>query len=171
MAIGVLAVGVTLVLALSAPLTRSVSSTGDSETALRVVSRSLAHLRARPFQEVRPLVKTEAEYRAQLAAENAGTYDPLADARAFFASADGGELFQAGSDAQDKYFEVQLVRNEALSPPEDDAHAAVLAFTLRVRWPTQVIAGGAVVRPGASADGYWDHSQKETLFVAACVAR
>ncbi|MBP8963503.1 MAG: hypothetical protein KBG39_11215 [Opitutaceae bacterium] len=170
-AIGVLAVGVTLVLALTAPLSRSVALSGDSETALRVVSRSLAHLRAQPFQDVRALAKTEAEYRAQLGAEHAGTYDPLLDARVWFASADGGELFQAESGVQDKYFEVQLVRNEALSPPELDEHAAVIAFTIRVRWPTQVSAGGIAVRPGVSADGYCDHTQKETLFVAACVAR
>lgn len=170
-AIGVLAVGVTLVLALSAPVSRSISTTADSETALRVAERAMAHLRARPFQEVRALLKTESAFRAQLAEERAGGYDPLGDAQVLFASADGTRLSAVGDSEADKYFEVLLVRNESLSPVSGDEHAALLAFTMRVRWPTQVLAGGTVVRPGASSDGRWDHSQKETLFVAAGVAR
>jgi hypothetical protein len=76
----------------------------------------------------------------------------------------------------DKFFEIDLIRNETLSPAANDATAAVVAYTMRVRWPAFLRASsGAAVQVGANPAGGgsvpFDHSRKQVLFFTGAIQR
>jgi hypothetical protein len=76
----------------------------------------------------------------------------------------------------DKYFEIDLIRNETLTPKADDATAPMVAFTMRIRWPAFVAASsGAAVQVGANPAGGgqvpYDHSKKQVLFFTGSILR
>ncbi len=182
-AVGLLAVTVVVVLSLSTPVVKSVSASAEAESAARVVAALTSRLR---FADVQSLLKTS----AQLKADDANPrYDPTdgKDAKVLLATAAGeAGVYDPAKKAwvggagtalptRDLFFEVELVRNDTLSPASADDTASVLAFTARVRWPVFRPTADPTrpAQPGAAQTGAvaYDHSQQQVLFFTSSVSR
>ncbi len=186
----IFAIGMVAVLSLFAPVTKSVTSVGEAEAAARVADAVRARLRALPFDAAVALVQEAADVRRN---DGLGTYNPN-DGRnpAVMFGKLGGDVGiltlqnsrpvwldssvptpQPMADA-DKFFEIELIRNDALSPKSGDATAALVAYTMRVRWPAFLpSAGGAAVQVGATGTGAvpFDHGRKQVLFFSGSIMR
>ena len=184
-AVAIFALSMVAVLGLYTPVAQSVSNSAEAEAAARVADALLSRLETLPFDAAAALLKTNAELQAQ---DARGNYNPNdgTDARAIFAPL-GGEagIYDPAKKAwgdsagqtladRDKFFEVSLIRNEALSPAASDGAAAMLAFNCRVRWPVfRPIATGGGVQVGANQIGAvtQDHSQQQVMFFSGSVSR
>lgn len=213
-AVGIFALSMVAVIGLFAPVAKSVSSAVDAEAATNVASLLTDYLRRQPFESVDARLKnsTGATTHQLTDADNApGTNaaDPRLDAQLLFASLDGSKIgayndpvwnvaATAGAQAlprdDEKYFEIALIRHEAVSPPQttttaDDgtvtiinpvADARFLGYTARIRWPafvpdpaTNTVTGRRALPAGFNQTGTlrFDNSQKQVLFVTGSVTR
>jgi hypothetical protein len=192
-AVAIFAVGMVAVLGLFAPVAKSVSNVGDSEAAIRVADAVRARLQALPFDQILPLIQEVADVRrkdgdgaynpndgtkypavlfGKLSGE-IGIYDATESRKAWYDSS--VPTPQRMADA-DKFFEIDLIRNETLTPKADDALAPMVAFTIRVRWPAfMASSSGAPVQVGANPAGGgqvpFDHSKKQVLFFSGSIMR
>ncbi len=197
-AIGVFAVGMVAVVALFAPVARSVAGSSDAEAAATVAERLRDELARRvtvagSFAPVVALFKNTAANGSHevTTADNASSAatDPRRDTRLIFASRDGSKI--AGytdtaiwgtgqvNDAE-KYFEITLIRLDALSPNTTalDATSPTLAYTARIRWPA-FVPDNAPANPrralpagfNATAAVVFDRSQLQTFHVAGSITR
>jgi type II secretory pathway pseudopilin PulG len=182
-AVGILAVTVVVVLALTSPVVKSVSNSAEAEAAARVVAAVTSRVR---FADLPSLLKTSAELKTDDANPR---YDPSdgRDPKILFATVAGeAGLYDAtrkvwvdssgnALPTRDLFFEVALVRNDALSPVGADATASVLAYTLRVRWPVfrPTADPARAAQPGAGQTGTvtYDHSQQQVLYFSSSVTR
>lgn len=166
-AIGIFAIGITGVVALFAPVAKSVASVAEAEAAANVAEllrdylARLQRANGGSLVPVATLLKNSTttgptntlSHEVTVGDNSAGAAtDPRTDARLLFASRDGTRIgtytdtavwgATAINDA-DKFFEIVLIRNETLSPndPTADAAAIVLAYTARIRWPAFVPDG------------------------------
>ncbi len=184
-AVAIFAIGMVAVLGLYTPVAQSVSNSAEAESAARVTDTLLSRLQTLPFATAASLLKTNAELQTQ---DARGNYNPNdgADLRVIFATLGGeagiydpakkGWIDSAGRTLvdRDKFFEIALVRNEALSPAAGDDSAAILAFNCRVRWPVfRPNAAGGGVQVGANQVGTvtQDHSQQQVMFFSGFVNR
>jgi prepilin-type N-terminal cleavage/methylation domain-containing protein len=197
-AIGIFAVGMVAVIALFAPVAKSVAGASDAEAAAVVAERlhdELARrtLVAQSFAPAIALLKNStARSHEVTVADNASgaATDPRTDARLLFASRDGTRLGAYGDVATwgsatpndaEKFFEITLIRNETLSPLATDTATPppiVLAYTARIRWPAFVPDNTPTNLRRALPAGYnptasvvFDHSQQETLNIAGAIKR
>ena len=180
-------------LALFASITKSAATVSDAEAASRVAEAVFARLQTLPFDRAAALVQDAAAVQKNDAAPDynpndgthpavifaklngeIGVYDATKTPKAWYDST-GARLADA-----DKFFEVELIRNAALSPKTDaagnpaDASAALVAFSLRVRWPSFLPgSNGAAVQIGANQPGpvTFDHSRQQVLFFAGTITR
>lgn len=197
-AIGVFAVGMVAVVALFAPVARSVAGSSDAEAAATVAERLRDELARRvavagSFAPVVVLFKnTTANGSHEVTtADNASSAatDPRRDTRLLFASRDGSKI--AGytdtsiwgtgqvNDAE-KYYEITLIRLDALSPNTTaaDATSPTLAYTARIRWPA-FVPDNAPANPrralpagfNATSAVVFDRSQLQTFHVAGSITR
>jgi len=169
------AVGIVAALGLLGPLAGSVAANRHAETAARVVDAIQAQLQGQSLESVARCLMTS----EQLADKDAmTTYNPADDDLLFFASLSGDKVGRCDAalwqnDDREKFFEIALVRNEPLSPVGNDATAAWLAYTIRVRWPLFIASAHGVVQPGVTPSALVpvDHSHKQVLFFTAAVRR
>lgn len=192
-AVVIFAIGMVAVLGLFAPVTKSVSTVADSETAARAADAVRARLQALPFDQALALVQEVADVRKK---DGDGAYDPndgtkypavifgkLSGDIGIYDPAEGRKAWYDSSvptpvrvaDA-DKFFEIDLIRNDTLTPKDQDATAPMVAFTMRIRWPMFVAASsGAAVQVGANKAGGgqvpYDHSKKQVLFFTGSILR
>jgi len=197
-AIGVFAVGMVAVVALFAPVARSVAGSSDAEAAATVAERLRDELTRRAtavgsFAPVVALLKNATangghEVTTADNASNAAT-DPRRDTRLLFASRDGSKIGAYADTAvwgtgqvndAEKYFEITLIRFEALSPNTSAADAAspTLAYTARIRWPVFVPDNAPANARRALPAGFnataavvFDRSQLQTYHVAGSITR
>ncbi|HVS51664.1 MAG TPA: prepilin-type N-terminal cleavage/methylation domain-containing protein [Opitutaceae bacterium] len=199
-ALGIFAVGMIAVVALFAPVARSVSDSADAEAATNIAGVLGDYLQrqtlvAHNFTLVAPLLKVSTAKSHQLIDAdnnpNNTANDPRVDTQLLFASRDGTKIggytdqvwndlvTHQPSDAE-KFFEIALIRNETLSPndPAADQNAIVLAYTARIRWPAFVPDATPTNSRRALPAGFnptgavrFDHSQQQALFVAGSVRR
>lgn len=198
-AVGIFAAGMVAVMALFAPVARSVTDVSDSEAAasLAGVIGDLLQRRvaaAGTFAPVATLLKVSngrGGHQLTDADENpeASGSDPRLDSQLLFASRDGTRIgtysdavWGTGGAADDrvKFFEIALVRNETLSPndPAADAASIVLAYTARIRWPA-FVPDEAPTNPrralpagfNTAATVRFDHSQQRVLVISGAVRR
>jgi len=101
-----------------------------------------------------------------------GLFNATASPKGWFDSS-GTRLADA-----DKYFEIELIRNETLSPKAADSSGPppmMLAFSMRVRWPAFLPgSNGVAVQVGANPAGAsvtFDHSKKSVLFFTGSITR
>jgi prepilin-type N-terminal cleavage/methylation domain-containing protein len=192
-AVAIFAIGMVAVLGLFAPVTKSVSTLSDSEAAARVADAVRARLQALPFDKALALVQESADVRKK---DGDGTYNPndgtkypavifgkLSGDVGIYATAENRPGWYDSSvptprivENADKFFEVDLIRNDALSPKANDPTAAMVAFTLRVRWPAFMPASsGPAVQVGANPGGGgpvpYDHGRKQVLFFTGSISR
>jgi prepilin-type N-terminal cleavage/methylation domain-containing protein len=192
-AVVVFAIGMVAVLGLFAPVTKSVSTVSDSEVAARAADAVRARLQALPFDQALALVQEVADVRRK---DGDGTYNPndgtkypavifgkLSGDIGIYDPAEGRRAWYDSSvptavrvENTDKFFEIDLIRNDALTPKDQDATAPMVAFTMRIRWPMFVAASsGAPVQVGANPGGGgqvpYDHSKKSVLFFTGSILR
>jgi prepilin-type N-terminal cleavage/methylation domain-containing protein len=192
-ALAIFAIGMVAVLGLFAPVTRSISTVSDSEAAARVADAVRARLQALPFKQALALVQDVADVRKH---DGDGNYNPNEGAKypaVIFGKLNGDiGIYDATKEPKawydstvpnparvldaDKYFEIDLIRNETLSPKADDATAAIVVYTMRVRWPAFMAASsGAAVQVGANQAGGgpvpFDHGRKQVLIFTGSIMR
>jgi hypothetical protein len=188
------------VVGLFTPVARSVVNSADAEVAARVADALRSRMQSLPFATVAGLLKESTSSGHQLADSDARSdYDITRDAQLIFANRDGSKIgvytdaiwidpiTKRNSD-REKFFEIALIRNEAISPKtstttntegaevtvQPDLTAAMLAYTARLRWPAFVSDGGTgAIQFGANPAGpvRFDHSRKQVLFFAGSITR
>ena len=192
-AVVIFAIGMVAALGLFAPVTKSVSTVSDSEAAARAADAVRARLQAMPFEQALSLVQEVADVRRN---DGDGAYNPNEGAKhpaVIFGKLSGdvgiydaGEGRKAWYDSsvptpvrvedRDKFFEIDLIRNDTLTPKAQDATAPIVTYTMRVRWPAFVASSsGAPVQVGANQLGGgqvpYDHSKKQVLFFTGSILR
>jgi prepilin-type N-terminal cleavage/methylation domain-containing protein len=195
-ALGIFAIGMIAVLGLFSPVTRAVANVSDAEAAARAADAVRARLRAMPFAAAAALVQEPADVRKK---DADGAYNPNDGTRhpaVIFGRLNGEVAFYHASavvpawhdfdystspprarplaDA-DKFFEIDLIRDAAISPAAEDATAPMIAFHVRVRWPAFVRTSPTTAVSGAqnSAGGAvpFDHGKKQALFFTGSISR
>lgn len=189
-AVAIFAVGMVAVLGLFGPVAKSVANVGDAEAAARAADALRARLRALPFETALALVQDPAAVRVK---DASGTYNPNDGTRhpaVIFGRRNGDiGIYEGGETGRrnwidgnnavlpnaEKFFEIDLIQNPTLSPRDQNATAAVVAFNIRVRWPAFIAQpGGGAVQFGANPAGgsvTFDHGKKEALFFTGAIRR
>ena len=192
-AVVIFAIGMVAMLGLFAPITKSVATVSDSDSAARAADALRARLLALGFDRSLALVQDAPDVRKKDADGNynpndgtkypavifgklsgdIGIYDDTRTPKTWYDST--VPLPQRVPDA-DKFFEIDLIRNDAISPVKNDPTAPVVAFNIRVRWPAFLPApGGQFVQVGANPAGGgavpYDHSKKSVLFFSGSILR
>lgn len=192
-AVVIFAIGMVAVLGMFAPVTKTVASVADAEAAARVADAVRARLESLPFDRALALVQEVADVRKKDGDGNynpndgtrypavlfgklsgdIGVYDPAVGRRQWYDSS--VPTPQPVADA-DKYFEIDLIRNDTLTPKAGDATSAFVAYTMRVRWPAFIRAStGAPVQVGANPTGGgsvpYDHGRKQVLLFNGAIRR
>ena len=192
-AVVIFAVGMVAVLGLFAPVTKSVSTVSDSEVAARAADMVRARVQTLPFELALALVQEVADVRRK---DGDGNYNPNDGTRnpaVIFGKLSGDiGIYDAGEGRRnwydssvptpqpmsnaDKFFEIDLIRNDTLTPKAEDATAPMVAYTMRVRWPMFMPASsGTGVQVGANPAGGgqvpYDHSKKQVLFFTGAILR
>lgn len=188
-AVAIFAVGMMAVLGMYAPVTKSVAAVSDAEAAARVADAVRSRLRSVPFEAARALVQEVADVRRK---DGDGAYNPNDGTRypaVLFGKLDGevgiynpAQNRRRWEDSRngvvadaDKFFEIDLIRNEAVTPKSGDATSPVVAFFIRVRWPAfiQTSPTTAVQSAQNPAGGSvtFDHGRKQVLFFSGAIAR
>lgn len=189
-AVAVFAIGMVGVLALFVPVTASIADIADAESAARVADAVRARLRTMPFDAALALVQSPADVESKDAhpaydpSDTAGhpvvifgtregeigIYDPADGRRGWF---DTNDLRLPDAEM---FFEIDLIRNTALTPSGEGAAATVVVVTIRVRWPAfRAGANGEAVQLGAgvntSGARRYDHGHKQVLLFAGAIVR
>ena len=192
-AVVIFAIGMVAVLGLFAPVTKSVSTVSDAEAAARAADAVRARLDGLPFDRALALIQEVADVRKKdgdgaynpndgtkypavlfgKLSGDVGLYDPATGRRAWYDSTVPNPVVVADAD---KYFEIDLIRNDTLTPKAADATAAMVAFTIRIRWPAFIRASsGLPVQVGANPAGGgqvpYDHSRKQVLCFTGAIRR
>lgn len=192
-AVAIFAIGMVAVLGLFAPVTKSVSNVAEAEAAARVADAIRARLQALPFDTALALVQDAAAVRKNDGDPNYNPNDGSKNPAVIFGKLNGDIGLYDGAEGRkrwydstvptpravadaDKFFEVELIRNETLSPKDADPTAAVVAFNLRVRWPAFLASSsGAAVQVGSSAIAAgpvpYDQGKKQVLFFTGTISR
>lgn len=192
-AIGVFAVGMIAVLGLFTPTAKSVGEIADADASSKVASAVRTKLQSLGPAALVPLLKNAKASGHELTEADARPdYDLTKDPQLLFVSRDGTKVglyndpiwidpvTRQPSDLE-KFFEVALIRNDALSPVAADAAVPpplLYAYTARVRWPAFVpdsTPGNLrrAVQAGANPTGAvrFDHGLKHVLFFSGTVTR
>ncbi len=200
-AVGIFAIGMVAVLGLFAPVARSVADTSDADRAARVADALQLKLRGMAQADIVKLLKVSTPAGHDITVADARSdYDLARDAQLLFANRDGTKV-GAYADAiwvdpstrrnsdREKFFEIALIRNEAISRApytttdaggatvtvDPDATAPFIAYTARIRWPAFVGDGSptGTLQFGANPSGpvRFDHGKKSVLFFSGTVTR
>ncbi|MEO6246492.1 MAG: prepilin-type N-terminal cleavage/methylation domain-containing protein [Opitutaceae bacterium] len=192
-AVVIFAIGMVAMLGLFAPITKSVSNVSDAEAAGRAADAVRARLQALGFDRALALVQEVADVRKKDADGNYNPNDGVKYPAVIFGKLNGDVgIFTPGqgrgswldssvpsprtvADA-DKFFEIDLIRNDTLTPKGNDATAAVVAFNIRVRWPAFLpSSSGAAVQVGVNTTGGgsvpYDHGKKQVIFFTGSILR
>ena len=184
-ALGVFAVGMVGVIGLLGSVTKSGTAAGEAAAAARVADSVQARLRSLPFTAVSALLQDPAAVQKNDALgnynPNDGTHPAVLFAKingevGIYDSVKKSWLDSSGATVAnaDKFFEIELIRQTALSPAGTDAAAAMLAYTMRVRWPSWLpSANGLGVQVGSGQTGSvtFDHSKQQVAFFSGSVRR
>lgn len=187
-AVAIFGIGMVAVVGMYAPVTKSVAAVSDAEAGARMADSVRARLQSLPFESALALVQAPADVRKK---DGLGSYNPNDGTRypqVLFGKLNGEVGIYDGETGRrqwydsrnsrvvdaEKFFEIDLIRNEALSPPGGDATAAMVVYSMRVRWPAFLPASsGAAVQVGDSGGGAvrYDHGRKSVLFFAGSILR
>jgi prepilin-type N-terminal cleavage/methylation domain-containing protein len=189
-ALGIFGFGMLVIVGLFAPVTRSVTTVSESEAAARVADSVRARLQTLRFESALTLIQEGADVRKNDAngaynvnsgtnpavlfgklTGDVGIYDQATNRKRWYDSSVPTPQVVADGD---KFFEVDLIRNDTLSPKSADATAAMVAYTMRVRWPAfQASSSGAAIQTGAGVGGAvpFDNGKKQVLFFSGAITR
>lgn len=194
-AVAVFAIGMIAVLGLFIPVTKSVATVTDVEIAARVADAVRAQLEAMSFADAAALIQLPADVQAKDADPRYSLADTAKSSRVIFATV-GGEAAYFDANATppnwyavdhsrspprkrvvpnaDKFFEIDLIRNETLSPVVDGAQPVVIAYIMRVRWPAYVrTSPSAAAQTGQTTGGAvgFDQSRKQMMYFTGAIRR
>jgi prepilin-type N-terminal cleavage/methylation domain-containing protein len=188
-AVAIFAIGMTAILGLFAPITKSVAAVSDAEAAARAADAVRARLQGMPFDAVLALVQDASVVRRN---DGSLAYNPNTNPAVLYAKVSGDLGIYDASEGKrawydsslpaarkvedyDKFFEIDLIRDDSLTPKSADATAAMVAYTMRIRWPAFYAASsGAAVQVGANPGGGavpFDQSKKQVLFFGGAIRR
>ncbi len=202
-ALAVFVFGFVGLVGLLAPIAKSVANVEDTEAAALVADAVRARLQSLARQDFAAAAALLQDATRSAQNDALGNYNPNDGTRnpaVLFAHPNGHVGIFDGTQAArtwyyfdhalnrlqrmpdaDKYFEIELVRQPAHSPkpsessPDLDNRAAILAYTMRVRWPSFVSGpGGAAVQIGSNPQGggvTFDHSKKQVMFFTGTISR
>ena len=163
-----------------------------SEAAARVADAVRARLQGMTFDQALALIQEPADVRRN---DGDGAYNPndgtkhpavlfgkrSGDVGIYDASTGRNAWYDSSVPTpqrladSDKFFEIDLVRNETLTPKAADATAAMVAYTMRVRWPAFVMTSPTTaVQTGQNPAGGpvpFDHGRKQVLFFTGSLMR
>ncbi|MGH7943472.1 MAG: type IV pilus modification PilV family protein [Opitutaceae bacterium] len=191
-AVAIFSIGMVAALGLFTPVAKSVSNVADSEAAARVADAVRARLQALPFDRAVTLIQEVADVRKN---DGDGAYNPndgtkhpavlfgkrTGDVGVYDPSEGKNGWYDSNvptprrlADAE-KFFEIDLIRNDTLTPKAGDATAVMVAYTMRVRWPAFVMTSpAAAVQTGQNPAGGpvpFDHGRKQILFFTGSIMR
>ncbi len=180
-AVAIFAVGMVAVLSLFVPVTKSVSNLADAEAAARVTDAVRARLQSMPFASADGLLQDSVDVRKN---DFSGTYNPndgTKNPKVIFGKLSGEiGLYDPDSSQRrwrdsrglpfadaDKFFEIELIRDPVRTSE------LLLAYTMRVRWPSFLPAANGAVQVGVNGGGAvtHDHGKKQVLFFNGAVPR
>jgi len=187
-AVAIFGIGMVAVVGMYAPVTKSVAAVSDAEAAARVADSVRARLQTLPFDSAAALVQDPSDVRKK---DGLGSYNPNDGTKypqVLFGKLNGEVGIYDGETGRkqwydsrnarvldaDKFFEIDLIRNETLSPKAGDATAAVVAYSMRVRWPAFLPSSTrGAVQVGDSGGGAvrYDHGRKSVLLFTGAIAR
>ncbi|WP_414664385.1 type IV pilus modification PilV family protein [Horticoccus sp. 23ND18S-11] len=199
-AVAIFAIGMVSVVGLFAPVARSVAASSDAEAAARVAEAVRTRLQSMPYADVLALLKASNSRGHDITDLDARIdYDLTRDPQLLFANRDGSKVGVYGDAIWlnpttrrnwdgEKFFEVALIRNEAISPKSStttatdgttattvpDASAPMIAYSARVRWPAffaDTATTAVQVGSNPNATVRFDHSKKQVLFFAGSITR
>lgn len=150
-AAGIFALAIVGVIGLLSPTNKAVADVADSDAAARAISAIQSGLQETGFSGVLANFSASAaapEYK--FAASKNGDKVGLID--------DTTDKF---SGNEEKFFEFALIRNDTLSPTNNDTTAGYLAFTISLRWPAYLPDGTK----------FEVNEQKSVLIVPAAITR
>ena len=188
-AVVIFAIGMISVLGLYGPVTKSVTAVTDAEAAALVADAVRARLRALPFTTAQKLIQEVAAVRKK---DGDGAYNPNDGTKypeVMFGTL-GGEvgIYDGATNRKqwydsrnthmadgDKFFEIDLIRNDVVTPKTADATASVVAFTMRVRWPAFVLTSPTtavqLAQNAAGGSVTFDHGRQQVLFFTGTITR
>lgn len=194
-AVAIFAIGMVAVLGLFTPVTKSVAMVTDAEVAARVADAVRARLETMPFPAAAGLIQLPADVQAKDADPRYSLADPTKASRVLFGTLAGDVAFYDAEATPpnwyrtdhsrtppravvlpnaERYFEIDLTRNEAISPVTENALPSMIAYTMRVRWPAFVrTSPSAAVQAGQTSGGAvaFDQSRKQMLFFTGAIRR
>ena len=193
-AVVIFSIGMVAMLGLFAPVTKSVANVTDAEAAARAADSVRARLQALGFDRSLALVQEAADVRKKDADGNYNPNDGTKYPAVIFGKLSGDVGIYSGATTAsrfwydssvptpqrvpdaDKFFEIDLIRNDTLSPKANDPTAALVAFNIRVRWPAFLpSSNGVAVQVGANPAGGgsvpYDHGKKQVLFFTGSILR
>jgi uncharacterized protein (TIGR02598 family) len=154
-AVGIFAIAIVSIIGLLVPINNSVADIRDSEDASRLSTTIQGELQKLSFATLKAVLDTP----------------PVTDANRIFSSRDGNIVEAGRPDSQApartnvwdpqnvrtqaeedalKFFKVELIRNDDLSPAAGDAAAGYLAFTIKLSWPAFAPNGDAIAASNQS---------------------
>jgi prepilin-type N-terminal cleavage/methylation domain-containing protein len=191
-AVAIFAVGMVAVLGLFAPVAKSISTVADAEAAARVADSVRSRLQGLSFDRALTLIQEVADVKKK---DGDGAYNPndgtkypavmfgkLSGDVGIYDATEGRRAWMDSSVPipqrvadTDKFFEIDLIRNDTLTPKSADATAAMVAYNIRVRWPAFVMTSSTTaVQNGQNPSGGavpFDHGRKQVLFFAGSLMR
>lgn len=151
MAVGIFAFAIVGVLGLLSPTGRAISDVADNDAASRAIGAIQAGLQRAYSGQTTGFTSLASRFSTN---PNAPTYS-------LFANKSAERMGDSSLIAPaDRFFEIALIRDSALSPASNDANAGFLAFTIQLRWPAYLPNGTQV-----------PDSQKSSLVVPAAITR
>lgn len=159
-AVGVFAIAIVAVIGLVAALTRNVTEVTDTDDASRLVTNLQGKLQSVSFQDLRNYMGdvTAKSAANRIYANRDGSRVGLGSATAVW---DPDNSLNTAEENAQKYFLVEMLPNNDLSPASNDNTAGFLAFTVRLIYPAYLGNGDVVT----------DSSQQSTMLVPVAVTR
>jgi type II secretory pathway pseudopilin PulG len=160
-AVGIFAIAVASTVGLVAAITRNVSEVQETDDASRLVTTLQSKLQAVSFADIRAYMGdvTAKAANARIYASRDGSKLGLGNTNSVWDS-DGNAGLSADEQAQ-KYFLIEILTNDDLSPDGNDNTAGFLACTVRLIYPAYLGDGNQVI----------DSSQQNVMVVPVALTR
>lgn len=160
-AVGIFAIAIAATVGLVAALTRTVTEVKESDDASRLVTNLQSKLQAVSFTDIRSYMGAVSgkAANARIYATRDGSRLGLGNATSVWDS-DNSDSISADEDGQ-KYFLIEILTNDDLSPAANDNTAGFLACTVRLIYPAYLANGDVVA----------DSSQQSVMVVPVALTR
>ena len=151
-AVGIFAIAIVSIIGMLVPINNSVADIRDSEDASRLSTTIQGELQKLSFATIKVVLDAPGAATSVLYASRDGSKvevrNPPAPRVNIWDQNNAG-LSQVEQDAF-KFFKVELLRNDILSPAPADATSGYLAFTIKLTWPAFAPNGDTIAASNQS---------------------